>query len=107
MQTQQNARVGELDAALVAVRRELEEVRSSLTERSEHANSLEREIEGLRSALSSTESNLADQRRRVEYAENKWREDQANLDRIKDALAAALVQVEAVEGRSVTPPEGG
>lgn len=107
VQMQQNARVGELDAALVAVRRELEEVRSSLTERSEHANSLEREIEGLRSALSSTESNLADQRRRVEYAENKWREDQANLDRIKDALAAALVQVEAVEGRSVTPPEGG
>lgn len=107
VQMQQNARVGELDTALVAVRRELEEVRSSLTERSEHANSLEREIEGLRSALSSTESNLADQRRRVEYAENKWREDQANLDRIKDALAAALVQVEAVEGRSVTPPEGG
>jgi hypothetical protein len=37
----------------------------------------------------------------MEKARTKWTEDRASLERAKDALAAALAQLDDVEGRSL------
>jgi len=38
---------------------------------------------------------------RVSRAQAKWTEDRASLERAKDALAAALAQIEDAESRSL------
>jgi len=45
--------------------------------------------------------NLSAERQRLAQALDKWNEDQASLERIKDALAAVLAQVDSIEERSL------
>jgi CheY-like chemotaxis protein len=87
---------------------------SELGERTGQRDQLQRELEQrdtrlvqLEAALASSQSDTADLRRDLQQnaeklarANQKWSDDRASLERAKDALAAALVQIEETESRS-------
>jgi DNA-binding response OmpR family regulator/chromosome segregation ATPase len=98
------------DAAHAAA---LSEIEKRLTEASERNAQAERSLSELRSTVGSLESRLANAHAefesirqqqaeassRADRARAKWDADRQSLDRAKDALAAALLQIEEAEGR--------
>lgn len=70
-------------------------------ERDEQMASLQRELDDARRNQTDMRDRLTQLERQLERAQGKWSEDRANIERTKDALAAALVQLEAIEQRSL------
>jgi len=100
--------LGNLDANLHSVRGDLEQAHRAVEERESRIQTLESELAKQRSDMTSTLEVLSAERHRLAAAHDKlaaahdkWNEDQAGLERLKDALAAALVQVEAIEQRTI------
>ncbi|HEY0467645.1 MAG TPA: hypothetical protein VGC79_25770 [Polyangiaceae bacterium] len=51
--------------------------------------------------MRTTQSALSTEQGRVSRAHAKWNEDRSSLERAKDALAAALAQIEEAESRAL------
>jgi len=120
---------GDLEANLLTTGDELESARTELDIRAARIKTLEGELSQSQTSLASTERILEDreaklaqneaalaaargdlqsalsqlgfERERVTRAHAKWADDRSSLERAKDALAAALAQIEEAEGRSI------
>jgi CheY-like chemotaxis protein len=86
----------ELDAAL---RRAIAERELGEKQRDERIASLQRELESVGQALAETRNRNSLLEHDLDRANANWAEDRLNIERTKDALAAALVQLEAIEQR--------
>ncbi len=84
-------------AEAVAGREEVERKLSDLTQR---AASLEEDLSGIRQELGDTRQRLDAESGRADRAAAKWAADKQSLDRAKDALAVARVQIEEAEART-------
>jgi hypothetical protein len=62
---------------------------------------LEAELLATKGDLSDMQRRLESETSRADKAYAKWEGDKASLERVKDALAAALAQVEEAEGRPI------
>jgi CheY-like chemotaxis protein len=102
----ENAR-GEFNANLERARSEfLTSIEQARLEREELERARDERVAALDGELQSTRRSLTDARDRITILERlldranaKWIEDKVNIERTKDALAAALVQLEAIEQR--------
>ncbi|HWZ89863.1 MAG TPA: response regulator [Polyangiaceae bacterium] len=120
---------GDLEANLVTTGDELEALRASFHTQGARTKTLEGELSQSQTSLASTERILEDreaklaqneaalaaargdlqaangqlstERERVTRAHAKWADDRSSLERAKDALAAALAQIEEAESRSI------
>jgi DNA-binding response OmpR family regulator/DNA repair exonuclease SbcCD ATPase subunit len=120
---------GDLEANLLTTGDELESARTELDVRAARIKTLEGELSQSQTSLASTErilddreaklaqneaalaaarsdlgatqSQLGSERERVTRAHAKWADDRGSLERAKDALAAALAQIEEAESRSI------
>lgn len=93
--------IANLEASLHGARGDLEQSNRTLEIRDERISTLEAELAHQRNETLTTLESLSAERQRLAQALDKWNEDQASLERIKDALAAALVQVESIEERTL------
>jgi CheY-like chemotaxis protein/chromosome segregation ATPase len=92
-------RIAELERAL----RELESAQASAEENlraaSERISGLDADLQGTRASLADTQQRLEVEAARTERARAKWDADRQSLERAKDALAVALLQIEDAENR--------
>ncbi len=93
--------IASLESSLHVARGDLEQVNRTLEIRDERLSTLEAELTHQRNETLNTLESLSAERQRLAQALDKWNEDQSSLERIKDALAAALVQVESIEQRTL------
>jgi CheY-like chemotaxis protein len=101
----------EHESAIDRVRSELEAAsRSAIAERElsekqrdERIASLQRELETVGQTLAEARSRNTVLEHDLERAISNWAEDRVNIERTKDALAAAFVQLEAIEQRPRGP----
>ncbi|MGA2448812.1 MAG: response regulator [Polyangiaceae bacterium] len=114
MRSELSALRDEKSSADAAHAAELSEVRGQLKEATQRHSEAERAAAELRAAIAMLEGRLASAHSEVEAirqlqaeaasradrARAKWDADRQSLDRAKDALAAALLQIEEAEGRS-------
>jgi CheY-like chemotaxis protein len=101
LQKQLDERTGERDGlretveehatTILSLKGELNTLRDEVARKT---SELERELEGVR-------EQLRDEQRKMQAARDKWGEDRAALERAKDALAAALAQIEDTETREL------
>jgi len=70
-------------------------------ERDERIASLQRELDETNRSLVDARDRSTMLDRQLERARSKWSEDRTNIERTKDALAAAFVQLEAIEQRPI------
>jgi CheY-like chemotaxis protein len=103
-----NQRVGEreqsiasLEAAMHGARGDLEQGNRTIAIRDERIATLENELGLQRNETLSTLESLSAERQRLAQALDKWNDDQLSLEKIKDALAAALLHVESIEQRTL------
>lgn len=85
---------------------ELAAAQSRAAELSHERDQLRTELaatrESLGTELGETRSALKDEQERNRNAVSKWEQDRGSLERAKDALAAALAQIEETEGRPLS-----
>ena len=98
--SQRNDGIASLEAALHSARGDIDQATQTIGIRDQRVATLEAELTQLRNEVQVALENLSEERRRLAVARDKWDQDQANLERVKDALATALIQVETVESRS-------
>jgi CheY-like chemotaxis protein len=98
---QRDERIASQEVSLNAARRELEQANSLVSVREESIANLQRELSVQKDETSEALDQLSAERHRLKVAVDKWNEDRGSLERVKDALAAALIQVEAIEARSL------
>jgi len=80
---------------------ERDETTRELAQKKESLGKLEAELHDAMAELSTTKEKLAEQARRVETATQRWEQNRASLEQAKDALAAAVAQIEEAEARGV------
>jgi DNA-binding response OmpR family regulator/chromosome segregation ATPase len=93
------SRVTHLGNELEATNNELDSFRESAAQRSEANAKLEAEVRAIRAELETTKQALGEERGTLERARTTWRDGNTALERAKDALAAALSQVEEAQRR--------
>jgi DNA-binding response OmpR family regulator/chromosome segregation ATPase len=98
---QRDERIASQEASLNALRRELEQANSLVSMREESVATLQRELSIQKGETSEALDQLSAERHRLKVAVDKSNEDHGSLERVKDALAAALIQVEAIEARTL------
>jgi CheY-like chemotaxis protein len=98
---QRDESIANLEASLNASQRELEQANHLLGIREQSLANLQSELAQQKVETSEALDQLSAERRRLKAAVDKWIEDRGNLERVKDALAAALVQVEGIEARTL------
>ena len=97
--TQSDTRVASLENDIGERNNELYSTQATLREREAALGAATEKIAALGAELSQAQTALAAERARTEKALSKWTEDRASLERAKDALAAALAQMDEIEGR--------
>ncbi|HEU5076113.1 MAG TPA: response regulator [Polyangiaceae bacterium] len=97
--SEQRTRIEALDAALVEQGDEYAELSKKLVERENAVAALEADLAATRQHLSEATASTNREKEKVQRARQKWQDDQASLERAKDALAAALAQLEETETR--------
>lgn len=98
LQTLRNESEASLESALQTAKAERER---SEHERDEQLAATKRELEETALSLSKACDHIATLERQLEHTKSKSIEDRASIERTKDALAAALVQLEAIEQRAL------
>jgi len=96
-----DARIASLEGDLANRTRELDATKSTLEERDASLAATQANLAATRQELSEATAALGAEQGKMEKARTKWTEDRASLERAKDALAAALAQLDDVEGRSL------
>lgn len=92
----------ESDAALESAQQTAKAERErSERERDEQIATTKRELEETALSLTKACDHIATLERQLEHTKSKSIEDRASIERTKDALAAALVQLEAIEQRAL------
>ena len=96
----------ERDARIAQLEAELHERTSQRDQQQRTVEERDTKIVQLEAALAAAQSDITESRRervitssKLARAGGKWNEDRASLERAKDALAAALAQIEEAEGR--------
>ena len=97
----QGQRVSDLERELEVRTRERDEERETRGQRDAEISARRQELEALQRELEGVRADLIAERQRLERARAKWTEDKGSLERAKDALAAALSQIEEAESRSI------
>lgn len=98
LQTLRSESEAKLESALHAAKAERER---SERERDERNATTQRELEETALSLTKACDHIAVLERQLEHTKGKAIEDRASIERTKDALAAALVQLEAIEQRAL------
>ena len=94
-------RISGLEGDLALKTSELLQAQASLSERDGALSETSGKLASVEQMLATMGANLAIERSRAEKAQAKWTEDKASLERAKDALAAALAQMDEIEGRGL------
>jgi len=98
-ESQRDARIESLTNDLAARTGELEAEKRLLEERSAELDAARATLGATRQELSEAQAALATEQGKTARASSKWTEDRASLERAKDALAAALAQLDDIDGR--------
>ncbi len=97
-----DARIADLEGRNKALTESKEALDKDLETARGRTASLEAESARQQAELADTRGKLASETARADKAFGKWESDRGSLDRAKDALAAALAQIEEAEGRSIS-----
>ncbi len=97
-----DARILDLEGRLTTLTESKDALDKELLSARGRIASLEAESAGQQAELADTRSRLAFETARADKAFGKWESDRGSLDRAKDALAAALAQIEEAEGRAIS-----
>jgi CheY-like chemotaxis protein len=92
-------RIASLENDIVERTNELYSTQATLREREASLGSATSTLASLGQELAEAQTALGNERARLEKALSKWIEDRASLERAKDAMAAALAQMDEIEGR--------
>jgi hypothetical protein len=95
------ATISNLELRLSEVRETRDEMDKRASTALERVALLETELAGVRKELDDTRETLSAQSSRADRAQAKWDADRRSLERAKEALAVALLQIEETEGRGV------
>jgi len=98
---QREERIAQLEGTIEHLRGDLEQSAALVRAREESLAKLQTELGQQKVETTEALDLLSTERRRLRSATEKWNEDRRNLERVKDALAAALVQVETIEARTL------
>jgi CheY-like chemotaxis protein len=96
-----NERVAELSTELSARIEEREELSRELPKVREKLNGAEAQLAQTKAELAELRDKFNAHVQRLETATTKWEQNRKTLDQAKDALAAALAQIEEAEARGV------
>ena len=94
-------RIASLENDIVERTNELYSTQETLREREATLGSATSTLASLGQELADLRTQFANERARMDKALSKWTEDKASLERAKDALAAALSQMDEIEGRGI------
>jgi DNA-binding response OmpR family regulator len=94
-------RVAELSTELSQRIEEREELLRELPKTKDKLTQAETQLAATKAELAETRDKLNQQTQRVDTATSKWDQNRKTLDQAKDALAAALAQIEEVEARGL------
>ena len=94
-----DARVAALEVESNGKSAEIESTKQSLAAAQARIGELEGQLSARGAELDSTRQSLGRAEGSLGTALRKWEGDQQSLERIKDALAAALARVDEIEGR--------
>jgi DNA-binding response OmpR family regulator/chromosome segregation ATPase len=95
------ARAGEFSLELSNRTEEREVLAREVSQLKDRVGRLESDLARRQADLTETKQKLAEQTQKVETVATKWAENRASLDQAKDALAAAVAQIEEAEARGV------
>src|SRR5262249_52943244 len=95
------ARIADLEGQLAAMTDARNALDRSLAEARDRITGLEADISMLKGDLSDTRKKLDAETNKAKRAFAKWDSDKASLERVKDALAVALQQIEDAENRPI------
>ena len=98
-ESQRDLRIESLTNDLAARAGELEAEKRLLEERSAELDAVRATLGATRQELSEAQAALATEQGKTARASSKWTDDRASLERAKDALAAALAQLDEIDGR--------
>ena len=96
-----NERVSELSTDLSARIEELEELLRELPKTKDKLAAAETQLAATKADLADTRDKLNQHTQRLDTATTKWEQNRRTLDQAKDALAAALAQIEEAESRGL------
>jgi len=96
---QGDSRIASLENDIAERNNELYSTQGTLREREASLGAATGQIASLGAELKQAQATLEAERAKTEKARSKWVEDRASLERAKDALAAALAQMDEIEGR--------
>jgi DNA-binding response OmpR family regulator len=96
-----NERVSELATDLAGRIEEREELLRELPKTKDKLTSAETQLAATKAELAETRDKLNQHTQRLDTATSKWDQNRKTLDQAKDALAAALAQIEEVESRGL------
>jgi CheY-like chemotaxis protein len=94
-------RIASLENDIVERTNELYSTQATLREREASLGTATATLASLGQELAELQTLLGHERARVERALSKWTEDRASLERAKDAMAAALSQMDEIESRGL------
>jgi chromosome segregation ATPase len=94
-------RIASLENDIVERTNELYSTQATLRERETSLGTATTTLASLGQELADLQTQLGNERARIERALSKWTEDRASLERAKDAMAAALSQMDEIEGRGL------
>jgi DNA-binding response OmpR family regulator len=93
--------IADLELRLSEVRAARDGIDNRASAALERVDLLESELASVRNELIETKETLSAQSSRADRAQAKWDADRRSLERAKEALAVALLQIEETEGRGV------
>jgi hypothetical protein len=96
-----DARIASLESDLGQKTSELSTTQATLQEREAALTETSTRLANTQQVLSIAQADLSAERVKAEKAQAKWLEDKASLERAKDALAAALAQMDEIESRGL------
>jgi CheY-like chemotaxis protein len=94
-----DARITSLEHDVTERTNELYSTQGTLRERETSLGAATANLAALGQELTDLQNQVVAERARVDKAHAKWTEDRASLERAKDAMAAALAQMDEIEGR--------